>query len=152
MRSNPRVASLLFISPSSVPQFSYLQTGSNNSDGPLGRLGGLKVPGVVPNTLVDSVNGKYHHFDIDLRSFLIRGRGQQVLEILPHASESLRGLVNMQVAGSCPGQCGVWSVEHTLRITVPYPIHETCVQMRPLFNKHLISLCHVPDFVYTHNA
>lgn len=77
MGSNPRVASLLFIFTCSVPQFSYLQTGSNNSDGLLGLLGGLKVPSAVPNTSEGSISGKYHYFDIDLQSFLIRGRGQQ---------------------------------------------------------------------------
>lgn len=76
MGSNSRSASLLFISTSSTPQYSYLQTGSNNSDLP-DLLGGLKVPSVVPTMLEDSINGKYHYFDIYLLGFLIRARGQQ---------------------------------------------------------------------------
>lgn len=59
MGSNPRSACLLFTS--SIPQFSYLRPGSNNSDHLLGWLRGLKVPTGVPNTLEDSINGKCHY-------------------------------------------------------------------------------------------
>lgn len=64
MGSKPRSACLLFTS--SLPQFSYLQTGSKNSDHLLGWLRGLKVPTIVPNTLEGSINGKYHYFDLYL--------------------------------------------------------------------------------------